>query len=205
MPMPSPGSQEPSKGALIAFIGLVGVLGGALFANWDKVFPNPQPSPTTPESAPAPTSVPTAASSASPSPAPQPAQTVKIPDSCAPAIRVTDQASLDAPALKCSPSSTSSHPSGPDYVSELSVDEFVDHAIRNSKLIDSYIVKVKGSTEIEAAANFHNMRSVVEFAEFLNLNLNNLREYQGTNPQLQRAIEHGEHLDQYRAQLARLQ
>ena len=41
----------------IAIIGLIGILGGAFFANWDKVFPpllppSPEPAPTHPENMP---------------------------------------------------------------------------------------------------------------------------------------------------------
>ena len=44
-------SSENRTKVLIAIIGLIGILGGALFANWDKVFPpllppSPEPAPT---------------------------------------------------------------------------------------------------------------------------------------------------------------
>ena len=31
---------------ILAVLSLIGVLGGALFANWDKLFPKPDPTPT---------------------------------------------------------------------------------------------------------------------------------------------------------------
>ena len=201
----SPGSQDQGKSTpWVAVISVVGVLGGALLYNWDKVFPR-----TAPQVPSAPTAAASAASAALPPPqasaAAQPAPVV-IAKSCAPAVKSQDTQSGDiVVGLKCSQTQTDRAVTGPDYVSEMSVDEFIDHAIRNSKLIDSYLLKVKGSTEVEAAANFHNMRSVVEFAEFLGMNLNNLRTYAGTNPAIHRSIEHGERLDQYRAQLSRLQ
>ena len=107
--------------------------------------------------------------------------------------------------MKCEPkTSVGTKRSGPDYVSELSVDEFLDQAIKNSKLIDSYLVTIKGSSEVEAAANYHNMKAVVEFAEFLNLNLNNLNTYVGRSPALTRAIQHAEQIESYRSRLNRM-
>lgn len=36
---PEKGRKSPRTEVIVALIGLVGVLGGALFANWDKLFP----------------------------------------------------------------------------------------------------------------------------------------------------------------------
>lgn len=94
--------------------------------------------------------------------------------------------------------------SGPEFVSDLSAEVFIDQALKNSKLIDTYIKKINGGSEIESAARYHNMRSVVEFAEFLEANLDNLNSFVSENSALQSAINHGENAGNYREMLNRL-
>jgi hypothetical protein len=93
---------------------------------------------------------------------------------------------------------------GAEFVSELSVNEFVQQALKNSDLIDSYLVRIEGGSEIEHNANYQNMKSVVVFAEYLESNAINLASFVSNNGALHRAIGHANKAGEYRERLSKM-